>query len=65
MVDISKCSGEGCNVLNLCYRYTSESNKYRQSYIKPAYSADESCEFFIDNEEKQNDKLKTNQGTCC
>ncbi len=65
MSDISKCSGEGCNVPHLCYRYTIIGNKYRQSYIKPAYSADESCEFFIDNEGEENDEFKTNQRTRC
>lgn len=65
MVDISKCSGEGCNVPHLCYRYTAVVNKYRQSYILPAYSADESCINFIDNEGRSNDESKTNLRTCC
>ena len=61
MADISMCSGEGCNVLHLCYRYTAVADKYRQSYIMPAYSADESCEFYIDNKGERNDESKTNK----
>lgn len=33
MPDISKCSGEDCEVRDTCYRFTSKPSEYRQSYF--------------------------------
>jgi len=33
MPDISKCTGTNCPLKEKCYRYTSQSNEYRQSYL--------------------------------
>lgn len=33
MADISKCSGEGCNQKEKCYRFTAKPNEYYQSWM--------------------------------
>ncbi len=48
MVDVSKCSGEGCNIKVYCWRYTSVSG-FNQSWIAPHYDNEsESCDDFLD-----------------
>jgi hypothetical protein len=32
MSDITKCLGRNCSIRNTCYRFTSTSNMYKQSY---------------------------------
>lgn len=31
--DITKCSGENCPIKEKCYRFTTQSNEFRQSYF--------------------------------
>lgn len=33
MADITKCQGQDCPLKNDCYRFTAESNGFRQSYF--------------------------------
>lgn len=36
MADITMCSGDGCEMKEICYRYRAEPDKYRQSkFVKP------------------------------
>ena len=32
-MDITKCTGEGCALKEICKRYTAEANPYRQSFF--------------------------------
>lgn len=49
MVDISKCSGEGCKVKEKCYRFTVKGNEYWQVYSdfhKTEKDKEGKCEYF-------------------
>jgi hypothetical protein len=45
MSDITKCSGEGCNVKKKCYRFTANSG-YWQSYFGTPPIKDGKCDYF-------------------
>ena len=50
MADITKCQGFICPLKENCYRFTAESNPYRQSYMQPPYDFEkEKCESYISN----------------
>lgn len=53
MPDISMCKGGGCELKELCYRYTAEPNPYRQTYFGcPPYKkkmGGSSCEYYWPN----------------
>ena len=51
MPDISMCANEECPLKEKCYRYTSEPDKYLQSYgdFKPDENGE--CEYFWDTEQ--------------
>jgi hypothetical protein len=46
MADIAKCSGEGCPLKDMCYRFTAPANEYRQSYFSTPPIKDNKCEMF-------------------
>lgn len=47
MTDITKCTGEGCERRDTCYRYTAPADPERQSF---AHLDPKNCEDFIPNE---------------
>lgn len=48
MSDITKCSGEGCPISDLCYRFNAEPDPLRQSWFAevPWDEEDESCDYY-------------------
>jgi len=47
MVDIAKCKGIDCPLVNKCYRYTAPANEYRQTYADFKYDREQhKCEDF-------------------
>jgi len=48
MADISMCEGEGCDVKNTCYRFTTKPSEY-QSYFTPTPIENEGCEYYWNN----------------
>lgn len=55
MVDICKCTGEGCPRKENCYRYTAQSYEYLQSYFTtPPLKEDGTCDRFWEIDEKDN-----------
>ena len=56
MIDISKCSGSGCNQKESCYRYIAKPKKFGQSWIAPPIVREgESCPAYSKLREKNND----------
>lgn|GEM_PF-1583820 len=54
MVDLDKCSGEGCPLKENCYRYLAPSSFIRQAYfMKPPFEGD-SCNQFMTVQKTQN-----------
>ena len=45
MADITKCSGEGCPLKDMCYRFTATGSDY-QSYFTTPPVKDNKCEMF-------------------
>jgi excinuclease UvrABC ATPase subunit len=59
MSDITKCTGEGCNLSDICYRFTAKSNEYRQAYFEYPPIKDGKCEMFWgDGSQEIMDQLK-------
>ena len=53
MADISKCSGENCQVRDKCYRYLAISNPYRQAWSnyqtkEHSFTPEKGCDEFWD-----------------
>ena len=47
IMDITMCSGKGCNLANECYRYTAPKSKFGQSYfVEPPMDKDGKCEYY-------------------
>ena len=43
-----KCEGQGCPMKQKCYRFTSKTNEYRQSWFaKTPIKDDGDCEHFL------------------
>lgn len=38
MSDITKCSGEGCLVKDMCYRFTAEGDYYQAYFVDPPFT---------------------------
>jgi hypothetical protein len=49
MTDISKCSGEGCEQKEKCYRFTTIADEQWQSYFTEPPIKDGKCEYFWTN----------------
>lgn len=53
MPDISMCKGGGCELKELCYRYTAQPNPYRQTFFGcPPYQkkmGGSACEYYWPN----------------
>lgn len=47
MVDITKCSGEGCHLRERCFRYMAKSDAYHPSYMAPPIK-EGACDSFIE-----------------
>ncbi len=50
MSDITMCSGNDCELKQLCYRYKAEPNKFRQSYFNKPPNKDLQCNYFLEIE---------------
>jgi len=48
MPDITMCSGKNCEMREICYRYTAEPSKFRQSYFLDTPNDGLECEYFWD-----------------
>lgn len=60
MPDISKCEGEGCQIKETCYRFTSEPSEFMQSYFMNApIKEDKTCDYYWPNENDRTKKLPT------
>lgn len=47
MADITMCKGKGCNMINSCYRFTANPNKYGQSYfVESPIKEDNTCDHY-------------------
>jgi hypothetical protein len=46
MADITKCIGTGCPVKEKCYRYTTKSSEFRQSWFCEIPLKDGKCDMF-------------------
>ena len=58
-MDITMCSGKGCDLANKCYRYTAPKSKFRQSFFsEPPIDKDGKCDYFL--KQKDNGKSKSN-----
>ena len=56
MPDISKCEGTDCPLKMKCYRYTSESSEFWQSYSDFTHYLNDGkteCEYFLEIWEKK------------
>ena len=49
MADITMCSGEGCKPKETCYRYKAIPNEYRQSYFTQPPIVNNTCEYYLNN----------------
>ena len=47
--DIAKCDNDKCTIKKTCHRWTSEPDKYWQSYSKFNSELKEDCEYFWKN----------------
>lgn len=61
-MDISMCSGRGCEKKDECYRHTAKPNEFRQSYFTnppiEEVKGVQVCDYFWDNGEKITNKNK-------
>ena len=53
MADITMCSGEDCPLKESCYRFTAESNEFRQSYFLTPPFDGKTCEKYCESIYKQ------------
>jgi len=52
MADITKCSGEGCPLKDMCYRFTAPGSEYQAYFTTPPVK-DGECEMFWGDASKQ------------
>ena len=52
MTDITKCTGEGCELKETCYRFTASEGMY-QSYFMNSPIKDGKCEYHWDTNIKE------------
>lgn len=52
MVDIAKCSGNGCEKRDSCYRYVAPADTYYQSYFQTPPIEDGECQFYWNTEKE-------------
>lgn len=50
-MDISKCTGKGCEMKEMCLRYTSAAGMWQSYFMNPPIN-DGECDEFWDNEIK-------------
>lgn len=62
MADITMCSGNGCNLRNICFRFKAIPNPYRQSRFMTPPVIDGKCDqlWEIDNKKYKKRKLNVN-----
>lgn len=49
MPDITKCNGEGCQIKDKCYRFTSVADSYQSYFVTPPFQIENGefkCEMF-------------------
>jgi hypothetical protein len=49
-MDITKCTGDGCALKEICKRYTAEANPYRQSFVDPPFKIEDNvltCHMYL------------------
>ena len=47
MADITKCTGEGCELKETCYRFKANTNEFRQAYFtNPPNTEVDKCVYF-------------------
>jgi hypothetical protein len=54
MPDITMCSGNYCELKQLCYRYKAEPSKFRQSYFCKPPNKGLECDYFWEIKTKEN-----------
>ena len=52
MADITKCSGEGCPIKTLCYRFTAVNGSWQSYFDKPPFK-EGYCDMFWGEASKQ------------
>ena len=50
MVDVTKCTGEDCNLKNVCYRFRAKPGKLQSYFIEIPIQEDGSCDYFVSSD---------------
>jgi hypothetical protein len=48
MTDITKCTGEGCELKETCYRFTAPTWSYQFFFVTVPFS-DGECDYYLEN----------------
>jgi hypothetical protein len=57
MPTLTKCSGNGCEMKNKCFRYTSPSNSYQSYFTEVPLKENGTCDYFLQVDIKRKAKI--------